>query len=103
MDVIRLHLLAQEYLLPDSPTYFGSVFDALTPVLSTFWPDNLRKALEANRPQGVFGDADGPFAPWHKDFAASFTRAMHSFSIAPALAWPDHMDLSQHKLLLDIG
>ena len=37
------------------------------------------------------------------EMARSFTRAMHGYSMAPALAWPETLDLSQHKRMLDIG
>jgi hypothetical protein len=33
----------------------------------------------------------------------SFTRAMHSASMAPALAWPDKIDLSGRRLMPDVG
>jgi hypothetical protein len=35
--------------------------------------------------------------------ARVFTHAMHSQSIAPAMAWPKKLDLSTHKIMLDIA
>ena len=35
--------------------------------------------------------------------ARVFTQAMHSQSIAPAMAWPDKLDLSNHRMMLDIA
>ena len=37
------------------------------------------------------------------ELARAFTRAMHSISLGPALAWPAALDLSGHRLLLDVG
>jgi hypothetical protein len=95
--------VAEDYLLPSSPTYFGWFFDAWMAVFSTWSPENIRKAVETDHPQGVFGDPDGPFATWHAEFAQSFTRAMHSGSIAAGLAWPETLDLSGHRVMLDVG
>ena len=35
--------------------------------------------------------------------ARAFTRAMHSISVGPALAWPDAIDLSGCQRMLDVG
>src|SRR5262249_37088682 len=35
--------------------------------------------------------------------ARVFTQAMHSQSTAPAMAWPDKLDLSNHRMMLDIA
>jgi hypothetical protein len=37
------------------------------------------------------------------DRAWTYTRAMHGTSMAVALAWPERVDLSGHRLMLDIG
>jgi O-methyltransferase domain len=37
------------------------------------------------------------------ELARGFTRGMHSISMGPALAWPDVVDLSRHRLMLDVG
>jgi methylase of polypeptide subunit release factors len=37
------------------------------------------------------------------ELARAFTRIMHSRSIGPALAWPETVDLSSHRLFLDVG
>jgi hypothetical protein len=97
-----LTAVSEDYLLPSSPTYFGWFFDVSTSIFPA-WLRNLRKAVATDRPQGVFGNAQGAFAAWHGDQAVSFTRAMHSVSIAPALAWPQQINLSRHKVMLDIG
>src|SRR6267378_1489039 len=54
--------LAEDYMLPSSPTYYGWVFDAWRPVYSVWSPDSLREAVLTDRPQGVFSDPAGVFA-----------------------------------------
>jgi hypothetical protein len=63
----------------------------------------LREAVLADRPQGVFADPSGIFAAWHTEHAIHFTRAMHSASMAPGLAWPEKVNLAAHRVMLDVG
>lgn len=35
--------------------------------------------------------------------ARTFTRAMHSLSVGPGLAWPEAIELSGHQRMLDVG
>jgi hypothetical protein len=95
--------LAEDYMLPSSPTYYGWVFDAWRPVYSVWSPDSLREAVLTDRPQGVFSDPAGVFAAWHGEHAIYFTRAMHSSSMGPGLAWPEKLDLTPNHLMLDLG
>jgi hypothetical protein len=95
--------LSEDYLLPSSPTYFGWFYDAWRPIYSTWSPDSLRNAVMTDRPQGPFSDPAGAFAAWWAEQAVNFTRAMHSSSIAPGLAWPEALDLSHHRVMLDVG
>jgi hypothetical protein len=95
--------MGEDYLLPSSPTFFGWFFQAWSPIYSVWAPESLRKAVMEDRPQGPFGDPANAFATWHAEQALNFTRAMHSASMAPALAWPKHVDLSDNRVLLDVG
>ena len=95
--------LSEDYLLPSSPTYFGWFFDAWAPIYSLWSPESLLKAVMTDKPQGPFGDPNSAFASWHAEQALNFTRAMHSASIASGLAWPRHVDLSKHRVMLDVG
>lgn len=95
--------LAEDYVLPSSPTYFGWFFDAWAPIYSLWSPESLLKAVMTDKPQGPFGDPNSAFASWHAEQALNFTRAMHSASIAPGLAWPKLVDLSSHNVMLDVG
>jgi SAM-dependent methyltransferase len=93
--------VAEDYLLESSPTYFGGVLDIDIARPGLF--ESLKKAVLTNVPQ-IYGGED-----WVKTneeqavLARTFTRAMHSYSMGPALAWPEVLDLSGNQLLLDIG
>jgi hypothetical protein len=96
--------LSEDYLISSSPTYYGWYFDSFFPLMSSVSsPEVLLKAVMTDQPQGPFGDPSGAFASWHAEQAGNFTRAMHSVSLAPALAWPKLVDLSDHRRMLDIG
>lgn len=95
--------IAHEYLLGDSPTYFGGLFDlvANNPFATSI--DSLKQAVLSNSPQTYGG---GDVFNSHRDDiekAKAFTRAMHSISMGSALVWPSLFNLSQYRCLLDIG
>jgi hypothetical protein len=93
--------LAEDYLLETSPTYFGDVFDL--DLAEPFSFEGIEKALLSNAQQ-VYGGGD-----WVKsheeraDLARTFTRAMHGYGMGSALAWPESLDLSNHRQMLDVG
>lgn len=94
--------IAEDYLLPSSPTYYGWWFEAFA---ETFSLESLRKAVATDQPQGPYEvrpDAD-VYDKWPVEQREEFTRAMHSASMASALAWPPHIDLSSSRTMLDIG
>jgi ubiquinone/menaquinone biosynthesis C-methylase UbiE len=97
--------LAEDYLLEDSPTYFGGAFDGMLGIYSVYSPTSLKQAVLTDSPQGIFAGAEDPFkaSAWQAEQARSFTRFMHGLSIAPALAWPDVLDLASHRVMLDVG
>jgi hypothetical protein len=100
-EYYALSPLAEDYLLETSPTYFGGVLDLDLAAPYSF--ESLEKAVLTDAQQ-VYGGGD-----WVKsheeraDAARTFTRAMHGYSVGPALAWPAALDLSEHRLMLDIG
>jgi len=103
-DRYMLTPLSEQYLLDRSPTYFGGELD-LTIALSSVWSlESLEKAVLTDTPQ-IYGGGREMFKS-HKEqaeLARTFTRAMHSTSMGPALAWPEVLDLAGHHRLLDIG
>lgn len=95
--------LSEDYLLESSSTYFGWYMDLLITNYSTCSLESLEKAVLTDTPQ-IYGGGD----VWksHEEEAEltrAFTRGMHSVSIGSALAWPEVIDLSQHRVMLDIG
>jgi SAM-dependent methyltransferase len=93
--------LAEDYLLDSSPTYIGGSLDfsIASPLLFA----DLKKAVLTNTPQWYGGN---DWVKTHEEqatLARVFTRVMHSASMRPALAWPEVLDLSRHRRMLDIG
>lgn len=99
-----LTAVAEDYLLPTSPTYFGSQFDwnLAHPEIITL--DRIRRAVLTNKPQAYEG-GEQMFHTHEEEaeLAKQFTRAMHSASMGPATAWPEKINLSGHRTLLDVG
>jgi hypothetical protein len=104
-DRYALTPLAEDYLLEDSPTYFGGAFDGNLGLYSVYSPASLKQAVLTDSPQGPFAGAADPFkaSAWQAEQARSFTRMMHGESMGPALAWPDAVDLAPHRVMLDVG
>jgi Methylase involved in ubiquinone/menaquinone biosynthesis len=95
--------LAEDYLLDSSPMSFGGYMDLMIANYSVWSFESVKKAVLTDSPQGYGG---GDMFKTHEeqaDRARTFTRAMHSGSMGPALAWPEILDLSGHRLLLDVG
>ena len=97
--------LAEDYLLEDSPTYFGGSFDVALKLSSVWSPASLKQAVLTDSPQGPFASTEDPFkaSAWQAEQARSFTRWMHGISIGSALAWPDVVDLAPYRVMLDVG
>ena len=96
---------AEEYLLEDSPTSFCGWFDLMIANPSSFSFEGIKKAIETDAPVVYEGES---LYDTHKQEETDektrvFTRAMHSASIAPALAWPQALDLSHSRHMLDIA
>lgn len=94
---------AEDYLLPDSPTYYGGMLDLRIATLDLYSFNAMKRAVLTNAPQ-VYGDGDafGSHAVDAKR-AETFTRAMQSRSVAPSRVWPRLLDLSQHETMLDVA
>ncbi|MBI5666061.1 MAG: methyltransferase [Nitrospirae bacterium] len=94
--------VAEQYLVEGSPTYFGTFFDmSIAHRVLTF--ESLKKAVLTDAPQIYGGDDLYITNEAQSERARAFTRMMHSHSMGPALAWPNAIDLSAHKVMLDIG
>lgn len=96
--------VAEDYLLDSSPTYFGGELDLTIANASVWSLESLEKAVRTDTAQ-VYGGGREMFQSHAEqaELARAFTRAVHSTSMGPALAWPDTLDLSGHRLMLDVG
>lgn len=83
--------LAEDALLESSPTYFGWYLDREIANEAVFSFTSMNEAVRTDAPLQQRGDR------------VMFARAMHSMSMRAALAWPQAVDLSGHRMLLDIG
>jgi hypothetical protein len=98
-----LEALARNYLLESSPTYLGGMLDFTVATHSMCTVENLEHCVRSDRSLAY---GRGEIFQEHAEQvtrARVFTRAMHSQSIAPAMAWPKRLDLSNHKMMLDIA
>jgi len=94
--------LSEDYFLESSPTYFGGFLDvSISTGVLTF--DRLKRAVLTNAPW-IYGGED-LYASHERqtERARAFTRMMHNHSMAAALAWPDRLDLSGCRVMLDVG
>jgi SAM-dependent methyltransferase len=102
-DRYALTPLAEDYLPETSPTSFGSYLDFFIANAATYSFERVKQAVLTDAPQGYDGADLFKTHEERAERAHAFTRAMHSRSLAPALAWPDALDLSRHRVLLDAG
>jgi cyclopropane fatty-acyl-phospholipid synthase-like methyltransferase len=95
---------AQDYLVAGRASYFGSVLNVAAIMNGHLFSfESVRKAVLENASQ-VYG-GEKLFKSHEEQIAQAraFTEMMHAHSMAPAMAWPDAIDLDQHRAMLDIG
>ncbi|AOI50308.1 methyltransferase [Burkholderia oklahomensis] len=102
-DRYALTTLGEDLLVERSPTYFGAFFDLMYEASDTFSLKSLETAIrdDAAHPYGspdVFQSHEQ-----QDELAKRFTRAMESASAVHAPVWPTKLDLSMHRVMLDIG
>jgi hypothetical protein len=95
--------LAEDYLLESSPTYFGGYWDLIIDNYDVCTYAGVEKAIRTNQPQVFGGEEVFQSLEDQAALAQAFTRGMHSISMGPGHAWPDALDLSRHRVLLDVG
>lgn len=95
--------ISEDYLLEESPTYFGSLLDRGWQVSEVYSFESFKKALMTNTAQVYGGDDLFETNEQQMEFAKAFTRSMHSKSMGPASAWPSVVDLSDSRCMLDVG
>lgn len=98
-----LTAVTEEYLLEKSPNYFGFFWDLMIDNYQICSFSTLEKAILMDSPQ-VYGGGD--IFKSHEEqieLLHRFMRGMHSFSITSAFVWPEVMDFSQHRVMLDVA
>ena len=98
-----LSAVAEDYLLESSPTYFGGYFDMMIRNYSMYSFESLKAAVLTGTPQLYGGEEVFSSHQEREDRARTYTRAMHSTSMAAALAWPERVDLSGRRRMLDVA
>jgi O-methyltransferase domain/Dimerisation domain len=99
----KLTRVAAEYLDERSPINLGGYLNFLVANHGLWSVASLKKAVLTNSPQAGGGKDFFSDPEMQKAFARVFTKAMYAHSIGSALVWPDKVDLSKHRRLLDIG
>lgn len=99
----RLTPLAEKYLVQESPAYFGGYLDWIRDNYGVWSVDAIRRAIVSNEPQAYAGQDIYATHAEGAEAADRFTRAMHARSMSAASVWPDALDLSGHRVFLDIG
>ncbi|WP_433017812.1 methyltransferase [Kribbella sp. CA-294648] len=87
--------VATRYLTPGGPDYFGAYWDFMIENHKLFTFETLEKAVLDDAPQGHTPE-------WRMRQPDSFVAAMRSIG-ASASTWPELLDLTENRMLLDIG
>ncbi len=95
--------LAEDYLLEKSPSYFGFFWDMVIDNSEVFSYRSLERAVLTDYPQAYGVEDIYRSHEEQAELARKFTRGMHSISMTSATAWPNAVDLTRHRLMLDIG
>ncbi len=102
-DLYSLTPLAADYLVEDSPTSFSGFLDMWIANYSLLSVETVKKAVLTNSPQAYSGEDWVKSHEAQAELARTFTLGMHGLSMGAALTWPEAVDLSGHRLMLDIG
>jgi SAM-dependent methyltransferase len=95
--------LAEEYLVPDKPCYFGGWVQMLDKRLYPGW-GKLTEAIRTNRPTTWDPDRQKSlFEGEDPAMLALFWQAMHSLSTFTARALGETLDFNAFRRLLDVG
>jgi hypothetical protein len=101
-DAFKLTVLAETYLLKESPLWYGGVLEDFIENNFITSLTTLRTAFETDQPQICEGD-HFKTANHIPKIASNFLKLMHSKSSAPASVWPSMLDLTNVHTMLDIG
>lgn len=95
--------LAEEYLVPGRPSYFGGFVDLCDRRLYRTW-GRVTEAIRSNRPVGWDPAQQRSFFDSEDTaFILGFYEAMHSLSTPTGRALAELIDFDDHSRLLDLG
>lgn len=102
-DRFSLAPLGRAYCIESSPTYLGGMLDFAVATHAMCTVENLEACARTG--QSLAYGRGEMFQEHAEEIARArvFTDAMHSQSIAPAKAWPKALDLSRHRMMLDVA
>lgn len=95
--------VAEHYLLKKNPSYFGYMWDLMIENDQVHSFRSLEKAVRTDTPQVYGGTEIYHPEEVQAELIRRFTRSMYSMSITSAFYWPEVLDLSAHRVMLDIG
>jgi hypothetical protein len=95
--------VAEHYLLKKTPSYFGYMWDLMIENDQVHSFRSLEKAVRTDTPQVYGGTEIYHPEEVQAELIRRFTRSMYSMSITSAFYWPEVLDLSAHRVMLDIG
>ncbi len=101
----RLTPLAEDFFLRASDTYFGGFLDIIVANYDSFSFAQVKQAVQTNQPQIYEPGQSFWTRPEDEQWLVSraYTLGMHAHSMAAAQVWPEKIDLSEHRLMLDLG
>ena len=98
-----LTLISETYLLAKSPHYFGHFWDLIIENDQFHAFASLKKVILTVSPQ-PYGKSNIYHTHLEQaEVLKKFTTGMHSISITGAFVWPDAIDLSSHRVMIDIA
>jgi O-methyltransferase domain len=102
-DTYQLTAYAKEYLLEESPFYFGDLLNLVIQQNSTRAYPAIKFSLMEGQPQ-VY-EKQGLFEVHETNHALleNFVKAMHAKSISPGALWPEFINVNKDDVMLDIG
>lgn len=94
---------AKEYLLKESPFYFGPILNLIIEQNQVRSYTSIKESLLSDQPSVYQGRGLFETHEQEKILLERFAAAMHAKSLGCASAWPEWIDLSYHQVFLDIG
>lgn len=98
-----LEPVAEDHLLEESPTCFTRFISGLLGDPTRFAYASVKNAFLTDKSQVYDGEPIFESHEQNAERARAFTDIMHGHSLGPGRVWPGMLDLSGHRLMLDIA